>query len=62
MYGVPMDGRAGLTRGFHKWHTSGPWMMCKRRKKPIGNGKLVGLVPGLGRKVSKPKREAMTRT
>ena len=25
-YGVPMDVRAGLTRGSHGWRTRDPWM------------------------------------
>jgi hypothetical protein len=33
-----MNKSAGMTR-VHGWRTRGPWMMRKRKKKPIGKGR-----------------------
>ena len=44
-YGVSMNKSVGMTR-VHGWHMRGPWMMRKRKKKPIGMGELVGLIRG----------------
>ena len=32
--GVPMDVRAGLTRGSYRWRTRDPWMMHNEVKGP----------------------------
>ena len=37
----------------HGWSTRDPWMMRKRKKKPIEKWELVELVHGPGREVSK---------
>ena len=39
----------------HEWHTRDPWIMRKRRKKPIGKWELVELIRGPRRAVSKLK-------
>ena len=41
-----MNKSTGMTH-VHGWRTRGLWMMCKRKKKPIGKGELVGLIRGL---------------
>ena len=48
-----MNKSAGMTR-VHGWRTRGPWMMRKRKKKPIGKGELVGLIRGPRKEVLKP--------
>ncbi len=52
-----MNKSAGMTR-VHGWRMRGPWMMRKRKKKPIGKGELVGLIRGPRKKVSKPKESS----
>ncbi len=50
---VPMNKNVRMTR-VHGWRTRGPWMMHKKKKKPIGKGELVGLIRGPRKAVLKP--------
>ena len=51
---VLMNKSAGITC-IYGWSMKNPWMMHKRKKKPIGKRELVGLIRSPRKEVSKPR-------